>query len=298
MMNLHEKTIPGLKIPGSLAVSLAALILTSIFVIGSAWLITVSLTESSVEAKQADVVSRLLASNKMMDTAEERFNGRSIFYVPREPIRDRPPPPPPRVPDRTPAPDPEPRPEPPPPPPPSAYAGPEIQSILGNNVFFANGKRVSVGETMESVKVLQIHGPFTVRLGWREGEFDVELFAQDMPSFFAEKPFNQSTRTELVSEGSTSSANSRSTSSAESSSRGTRPGGNTPVSGSGSNQVPVPLTDKELASLSRSEITGRIGDLFRGMRAKDIDPETKNKLDEERKKLMQMLREGAGNEQE
>ena len=291
MMNLHEKMIPGLKIPGSLAVSISAVIVTSILILGSLWLIVASLSESSVEAKQADVVAKLLASNQTMDTAEERFNGRSIFYVPREPVRDRPPPPPPRVPDRTPPPEPEPRRDPPPPPPPSEYGGPEIQSILGNNVFFANGKRVSVGETVESVKVLRISGPFTVRLGWREAEFDVQLFTQDMPAFFGEKPFNGSERTELVSDGSTSFSSGSTYPSAPSSPRDRG-------SGSGSNQVPVPLTDEQLASLSRSEITKRIGDLFRGMRAKDIDPETKEKLDEERKKLMQMLRESSANEEE
>ena len=40
---------------------------------------------------------------------------------------------------------------------------------LGNNVFFANGKRVAVSETMES-EGSAIHGPFTVRLGWKEAE--------------------------------------------------------------------------------------------------------------------------------
>ena len=164
-------------------------------------------------------------------------------------------------------------------------------------MFFANGKRVAVGETMESVKVLRIHGPFTVRLGWKEAEFDVELFAKDMPAFFGEKPFEESTRTDLVSDGSTSSFRSAS-SPAPSSYRDEESPARTPVSGSGSNQVPVPLTDEQLASLSRSEITKRIGDLFRGMRAKDIDPETKEQLEEERKKLMQMLRESSANEEE
>ena len=148
---------------------------------------------------------------------------------------------------------------------------------------------------MESVEVLEVLGPFTVRLGWRQAEFDVELFAQSMPSFFGERPFKESTRTELISDG--SSFSSRTASSSESTSPGGRRVPTTPVSGSGSNQVPVPLSDEQLASLSRSEITKRVGDLFRGMRAKDIDPETRKQLEEERKTLMQMLRENSANEE-
>ncbi|MEC9233908.1 MAG: hypothetical protein VX403_08370, partial [Planctomycetota bacterium] len=57
------------------------------------------------------------------------------------------------------------------------------------------------------------------------------------------------------------------------------------------NRVPEPLTEAELDSLTRSEITQRIGDIFRGMRADGIDQATKDRLEAERKVLMQKLRE-------
>ena len=297
MMNLHERMIPGLKVPGSLAVSVLALVLTAGLVIASALVITRSLSESSVEAKQADVISRLLDSNKMMDTAESRFNGRSIFYVPREPIRERPAPPPRPAPTREPEPEPEPRPTPPPPPPPSTYAGPDIQSILGNQVFFANGKRVPEGQTMEGVTVLRVDSAFKVRLGWREGEYDVQLFAQEMPSFFGTKPYQDSTNRELVTDGSPSSFGGQSSSRSESTESSREPDRSTRAGATGT-QVPEPLTDEELKSLTRAQITQRIGDVFRGMRNKDIDPETKERLEAERKTLMQMLRERSSTNEE
>ena len=290
-MNLHERMIPGLKIPGSFAVSSLALLFTAVFVIASALVITQSLTESSVEGNEADVIARLLASNKMMDTAEERFNGRSIFYVPREPIRERPAPPPRPIPKREPQPEPEPRSEPTPTPPPSTYAGPDIQSILGNQVFFANGKRVPEGQTIEGVTVLRVDGAFKVRLGWREGEYDVELFAQEMPSFFGKKPYEDSTRSDLVSEGSSSTFGGASSSASASTGGSRREPSRNASSRSVSNQIPEPLSDAEMKSLTRAEVTKRIGDVFRGMRNKDIDPETKERLEAERKTLMQMLRE-------
>lgn len=300
MRNLHERMIPGLKVPGSFAVSVFALIFTAVFVLASALMITRSLLESSVDAKQVDVITRLLASNKMMDKSEERFNGRSIFYVPREPIRERPPPPPRPIPTRVPDPDPEPRLEPPPSPPPSTYAGPDVQSILGNQVFFMNGKRVPEGQTVEGVTVLRVDGAFKVRLGWRDGEYDVELFAQQMPDFFGKKPYEDSIRNDLVSIGSSSTFGRASSSASESTgSSRTEPSRNSSSSSSlNPNKIPEPLTDAELKSMTRTQITKRIGDVFRGMRNKDIDPETKERLETERKTLMQMLRESSSTNDE
>ncbi|MED5508630.1 MAG: hypothetical protein VX684_12445, partial [Planctomycetota bacterium] len=106
-MRIHERSIPGLKIPASLAISVVALVTASTFMIGSMMLVVGSLTESSVEAEEANVVARLLSNNTVMDRAEDRFNGRSIFYIPREPVRNRPAPPRPPAP-RTVAPPPPP----------------------------------------------------------------------------------------------------------------------------------------------------------------------------------------------
>ncbi|MEC8818664.1 MAG: hypothetical protein VXX30_06225, partial [Planctomycetota bacterium] len=175
-----------------------------------------------------------------------------------------------------------------PPPPPAQYAGPEIQSILGTNVFFKNGRRVSVGETADDVQVLEVYGPFRVKLGWKKGEYEIDLLGGEMPAFFGEKPFSDSTREDLVSEGSMALGSSRPvTSNARESSRArTESSRNTNM-----NRVPEPLTEAELDSLTRSEITQRIGDIFRGMRADGIDQATKDRLEAERKVLMQKLRE-------
>ncbi len=111
-----------------------------------------------------------------------RFNGRSLFFKPKAP----PPPPKARVVDRT-------REEEPPPPlppsgPPKSYPGPSILFVLGDEVWFHTGLRLSVGEEQDGVKVISSDPPWTVRLGHSGGEYDIELFRRRHPGLDEDAP--------------------------------------------------------------------------------------------------------------
>lgn len=101
--------------------------------------------------------------------------GRSLFFIPPRPA----PPPPTRPKDDTP------RPPPPPPvdPKPSRYGGPSIQAIVTGSVWFSDGKKAEVGETIGSgssaVTVLAADSPYAVKLKWKEQEWDVPMFDRD-----------------------------------------------------------------------------------------------------------------------
>jgi len=114
-------------------------------------------------------------------TYRERFDGRSLFVKPQPPPRPRvaPPPPPQDSNDDSP----------PPPPPPRNYEGPTVMFVLGDEVWFHDGVRVRVGEEgTNGVSVISSNPPWTVRLGHRGGEHDVELFDRAQPGLTEEPP--------------------------------------------------------------------------------------------------------------
>jgi hypothetical protein len=110
----------------------------------------------------------------------DRFNGRSLFFMPRPPSRTRAPLPPPVDDDGD---------EPAPPPPrPTVYEGPSVLFVLGNEVWFHDGVRVRVGEEgPNGVTVISSSPPWEVKLGHRGGEFPVVLFERAQPGL-DEKP--------------------------------------------------------------------------------------------------------------
>jgi hypothetical protein len=121
---------------------------------------------------------------KMAAENRARFDGRSFFFAPKPPPDWSPPrrevtPPPPRP--RTEPRDPTP-PPPPPPPPPVRYNGPEVIGMDGQSVYFdKDGIRIGVGETNEDlgVTVLSVEGaPWTVKISYRDTEFDLPLFKE------------------------------------------------------------------------------------------------------------------------
>jgi len=69
-----------------------------------------------------------------------------------------------------------------PPPVPTMYSGPAPSSVFGEFVFFPtlsdDDKRIKVGETKAGITVLAVNPPYSVRLGYQRGEFDVSLWAR------------------------------------------------------------------------------------------------------------------------
>ena len=303
-MKLHERTIPGLPIPVTLAMSACGLIIASGFVIGGILGVVHSAMEDRVVAEQANVIGRILEDNPVMERSMERFSGRSIFYVPKEPRRpSRPaPPPPPRV-------ETEPPPPPPPPPPPKApskYAGPGIRGILGEEVFFESGKRIKSGESADGVDVLRINGPFSVRLGWRSGEYDVSLFAEEVPDFFGTTPYANGAGSDLLSlETSTTDTRTSAQTAADQArllaeirERQAREEAqrNEGRSQEPSNpDVPAALTQSDIEEMSRIDAIRAMSSIGRALR-QEIDQATKERLENERTMLREHIRTHTGAE--
>jgi len=130
---------------------------------------------------QARLSEYLAGHDEDRATYRGRFDGRSLFVKPQPPRRERvaPPPPPPDDDDKTP----------PPPPPPRTYEGPTIKFVLGDEVWFHDGVKVRVGqEGSNGVSVIASDPPWTVRLGHRGGEHDIELFDRAQPGLTEEPP--------------------------------------------------------------------------------------------------------------
>ena len=126
--------------------------------------------------------SLLIADHEdVMSTYRDRFDGRSIFFKPRQPRRESAPPPPP--PEREVVEKPKTDPEPPKPKPKPPYAGPAVTGIVGEKVFF-NDRRAAVGEpAVDNLEVLSVDAPWSVRVRFRDWEYELPLFDRDFDSF-------------------------------------------------------------------------------------------------------------------
>ena len=103
-----------------------------------------------------------------LDGHLKQTDGRSLFFVPSAP----PPPAPPPAPKTSDEP-------PKPPPPPARYGGPNIIAMLNDTVWFDNGKKLEVGQSDSSVKVVKLDAPWSATLEWKGVEFTVDLFKKD-----------------------------------------------------------------------------------------------------------------------
>lgn len=110
-------------------------------------------------------------------TYVDRFNGRSIFFTPviRRPPRQAPPPPPePDVPEI--------EIDLPPPGPPATYRGPAVIAFFGQTVWFEDDLMLSIGQESDGINGVRVIGmvpPWHVKLGWKNGEYEVALFDDD-----------------------------------------------------------------------------------------------------------------------
>jgi len=141
-----------------------------------------------------EVVTQLIkVHDEEMERYQTRFNGRSLFFLPP---RQRPPP-------RDPGPvvkvAPDPLPVKPAELPPSpVYTGPSVIGILGDEVWFRaprasqGGLRIRVGEEpREGITVLATNPPWSVKLGYQRGEYDIDVWKTDFPSIERSAPPRQ-----------------------------------------------------------------------------------------------------------
>jgi len=129
---------------------------------------------------QARLGELLAGHQEDLAVYRDRFNGRSLFFMPQPPRTKRVALPPPVDDDGD-----EPR---PPPPRPTVYEGPSVLFVLGDEVWFHDGVRVRVGEEgSNGVTVISSSPPWEVKLGHGGGEFPVVLFERAQPGL-DEKP--------------------------------------------------------------------------------------------------------------
>jgi hypothetical protein len=301
-MRLQDHMPAGIRVSGLSIVTAVALFVTSGFVLASLATVLSAGLESSVQSEDADVVSKILANNRVLDQSEKRFTGRSIFYIPRAP-RVPTPPPPPRV--VTEAPPPPPIVEEPPPRIPSTYGGPAITGILGKEVFFDNNKRIPEGQESDGVKVMVIRGPFNVQLGWKGGEYELDLFTKELPDYFSEPPFADGGASDLFNSPAAPASSTRTASQGSSSDRSSAQMSAREMSNqraaeaarerAAPAEIPEPLDPAKLAEMDRMDAIRAMTKINSALRRQDIDQETKTRLQSDRKQLETRIRSAAQN---
>ncbi len=140
---------------------------------------------TSDDQTPADTLARFVADHEEIHHQyQSRFDGRSVFHTPPPTPRQAAPRP------RPVDPGPEPEPEPIDTGPPSAYQGPSLVAIVGDEAWFKpprDGEKtlqIPVGEEKGGVEVVSIHSIFSAKVRYRDGEYDISLFGewnQDAP---------------------------------------------------------------------------------------------------------------------
>jgi len=185
----------GGNVNRSLFVAGVALVVTALVLVFAAVPVARSVFSGGVaEVQPEETMANLVAKNDgVMGTYEARFNGRSVFFEPRierKPTRrverpvERP-----VVVER----DPEPA------GPPRTYTGPSIKAMIGDEVLFHDGLRVRAGETGDGVHVISVDAPWSARVAYAGGEYDVSLFDRfDEEELFEPSLMRQRTGSALI----------------------------------------------------------------------------------------------------
>ncbi|MCU0688977.1 MAG: hypothetical protein MUE97_04470 [Phycisphaerales bacterium] len=148
-----DRSASGTRVAIGLAVLAVALFV--VIVLGWwAWWATAPMRMAKMEVvepiSEKDVLARRSAFGQQLASAGGRLVERSPFAPPKPPEPEKP-----KIPPR--------------------YAGPAVVGVAGGQVFFADGKRIAVGVERDGIKVLSLDAPWSVRLGWSGGEYDVTL---------------------------------------------------------------------------------------------------------------------------
>lgn len=266
---------------------------------------------------EADLVEGLLARHtELSDLSVRRFEGRSAFFVPRPPPPPRvdlPPPPPPPPPIAPPPP-------PPPPPPPSIYGGPKPRSLIGDIVFFEAGsgvERVRVGEQFGAIRVLGVTPPWTVRVAWSGGEYDVPLWGERNDAVFRSNPFATSSSMPSLEGGSDLNPRAGGDGGGLAAAGGSETGGptppmpappsraETPADGDATpgeadeaseeiaplDSLPPILAQEQIEGMSRDEARAALSQVARA-RGRRLDDQSRERLRQEFEWLLSRLRRG------
>ncbi len=138
-----------------------------------------------LDATRARIDDYLVEHADSMKMYGARFDGRSLFFKPKPPRK-----PPRKIVQR----DETPKPVAPPPKtgPPATYPGPSVKFVVGDEVWFHDGLHASVGEEVDGVTIIASDPPWTVKLGYGGGEYDIKLF--EKKKLFKDQPRETTSR--------------------------------------------------------------------------------------------------------
>jgi hypothetical protein len=173
MSQFLDRLPSGLRFSAPVIVSAVALGATTYVVVMGLKSVGSAVISSSVDEASADPLAILATeSEAFIETSRRRFEGRSMYTLPPQPVRKA------RIVD-TPKPI-EPPKDPGPPPAPATYTGPAPTSIFADYVTFTtlgeDDKRIKVGQTVAGITVIEVNAPYNAKLGYQRGEYIVTLW--------------------------------------------------------------------------------------------------------------------------
>jgi hypothetical protein len=154
--------------PAGRLAAVAGVLCVGILVI-SLWKFSSSILSANTPAAAggSETKDQVAAHDALFGRYTSQFNGRSLFIVPGAPTPPAPPPPP-TIAEET-------KPQ-----KPTSYEGSAVIAMVVNSVWFADGKRLSVGdEPKDDTEVLEVQAPWDAVLRWKGEKFTVSLFARD-----------------------------------------------------------------------------------------------------------------------
>ena len=146
--------------------------------VGLALVVLISVVPAFVRAlwaPSAETQSSADGDKELAAKAKEKFpgylaqiEGRSLFLKPGPPIKETSKPldeVPPETADKQ---------------KPTTYGGPAVVAMMGDSVWFDNGKRMQVGDKREGdIRVVAVNIPWEATIEWQDVEFKVGLFKKD-----------------------------------------------------------------------------------------------------------------------
>ena len=169
----------GIQWTPRLAVTLALVVIAGVVTLSGMFSLLLALLTFGGNVDPATTLENSLKKHEQLAKVDrDRFDGRSAFFMPPAPVRNIPKPaPPPKIE----------KPLPPPAPVISTeYLGDKPKSVLGPIVYFESFQ-IKVGEESNGIKVLATNAPWSVKLGYKGGEYDVVLWTRYKEDFFNSK---------------------------------------------------------------------------------------------------------------
>ncbi|GAB4543794.1 MAG: hypothetical protein Tsb0013_00300 [Phycisphaerales bacterium] len=167
------------KTPGVRGYGALLLIAIGLFITLRMLIPTIQAASVSDEVEQAeafDVAQQRADHERDMQTWVNVVDGRSPFFIPPAPIIEQE-----VVVEQEDNDDTDDRPV-----VPRTYGGPKVIAAMNGRIWLDNETTVALGEEGSGVTLISLDNvPWTVRVGWRGAEFDVDIFKNTTPRFLS-----------------------------------------------------------------------------------------------------------------